>query len=161
VSLGDHFKRTTSLAHLAIPRIVVGYYFVQFGWQKLAPRFLSGEQFTRQLARASADPLPFHRDFILHFVTPHAYLFAHLVAYGEIAIGLSLFFGCLVRLSCFFAVFHNLNILFAIALPAGGVQVGLNRIFIVFELMFLFASAGRALGLDALLKKRFPQTWLF
>ena len=83
------------------------------------------------------------------------------VAYGEIAIGLSLFFGCLVRLSSAFGVFHNLNILFAMALPAGGVQVGLNRIFIVFQLMFLFASAGRALGLDALLKKRFPQSWLF
>jgi uncharacterized membrane protein YphA (DoxX/SURF4 family) len=161
VSLGDHFKQSTSLGYLAIPRIVVGYYFFQFGWQKLAPRFLSGEQFTRQLARATADPLPFHRDFILHFVTPHAYLFAHLVAYGEIAIGLSLFFGCLVRLSSTFGVFHNLNILFAMALPAGGVQVGLNRIFIVFQVMFLFASAGRAIGLDALLKKRFPQTWLF
>ena len=161
MSFSDHFKRTTSLGYLAIPRIMVGFFFIQFGWQKLAPRFLSGEQFTRQLSRASADPLPFHRDFILHFVAPHAPLFAHLVAYGEIAIGLSLFFGCLVRLSSSFGVFHNLNILFAMAIPAGGVQVGLNRIFIVFQLMFVFASAGRALGLDGLLKKRFPRIWLF
>ena len=146
---------------MALPRIAVGVFFIQFGWQKLAPRFLSGEQFVRQLSRASADPLPFHRDFILHVVTPHAHLFAHLVAYGEIAIGLSLVFGCLVRLSSIFGVFHNLNILFAMALPAGGVQVGLNRIFIVFQLMFVFASAGRALGLDALFRRRFPHTWLF
>lgn len=153
--------KTTYLGYLAIPRIVVGYYFFQFGWEKLNLRFLSGEQLTRQLARAATDPLTWHRDFILHSVVPHSHLFGYLIAYGEMAIGLSLIVGLLVRLSSAFGIFHNLNILFAVALPTGGAQVGLNRIFIVLQFMFIFAAAGRALGLDGVLKSRFPRSWLF
>jgi thiosulfate dehydrogenase [quinone] large subunit len=161
VSLRDHFTEQTYLAYLAIPRMVVGYFFLEFGWEKANARFLTGQQFARQLSRASADPLPFHRNFILHFVAPHSHFFSYLVAFGEIAIGLSLIFGLLVRLSSAFGIFHNLNIMFAIALPNGGPQVGLNRIFIVLELMFIVAAAGRVLGLDGILAKRFPRNWLF
>ncbi len=160
MSLGDHFKQTTWLGYLALPRIAVGFFFVQFGLQKLNPNFLSGEQLARQLTRASGDPLAFHRDFILNTVVPHAHLFGYLISYGEIAIGLSLLFGCLVRISSTFGAFHNLNIFFAVAIPNGGAQVGLNRIFIVLQVMFLFASAGRVFGLDGILKKRFPRSWL-
>jgi uncharacterized membrane protein YphA (DoxX/SURF4 family) len=84
-----------------------------------------------------------------------------LVAYGELAIGLSLLFGCLVRISAAFAAFHNLNILLAIAWANGGPQLGLNRIFIIMELVFVFAAAGRAWGLDGFLKRRFPRNPLF
>jgi uncharacterized membrane protein YphA (DoxX/SURF4 family) len=161
VSFRDHWKQSTWLGYLAIPRIVVGFFFLQFGWAKFNPRFLSGQQLASQLARAASDPLPFHRDFILHTVVPHAHFFAVLIAFGEVAIALSLLLGCLVRLSSLFAAFHNLNIYFALGIPAGGAQLGLNRIFIVLELMFVFASAGRAFGLDGLLKKRFPGSWIF
>jgi thiosulfate dehydrogenase [quinone] large subunit len=153
--------QTTYLGYLAVPRIVVGYYFFQFGWEKLNPRFLSGEQLARQLSRATADPLAWHRAFILHSIVPHSHFFGYLTAYGEIAIGLSLMVGLLVRLSSAFGILHNLNILFAVALPTGGAQVGLNRIFIVLQFMFLLAAAGRALGLDGILKSRFPRSWIF
>ncbi len=154
-------KQSTYLGYLAIPRIVVGYYFFQFGWEKLTPQFLSGELLTRQLARAANDPLLWHRDFILHTVVPHSHLFGYLIAYGEMAIGLSLIAGLLVRLSSIFGMFHNLNILFAVALPTGGAQIGLNRIFIVLQCMFILAAGGRALGLDGVLKSRFPRSWIF
>jgi len=139
----------------------VGYFFFVYGWQKLNLRFLSGEQLAMQLARAANDPLAFHRDFILQTVTPHSQFFAYLIAYGEIAIGLSLIFGLLVRLSSAFGMFHNLNIMFALAIPNGGAQVGLNRIFIVLQLMFILAAAGRAFGLDGILAKRFGRSWMF
>jgi uncharacterized membrane protein YphA (DoxX/SURF4 family) len=161
VTLREHLKQSTYLIYLAIPRIVVGGFFLEFGWEKLTPRGLSGEQMARQLARATGDPIAFHRDFILHFVVPHARFFSHLVAFGEIAIGISLILGCLVRVSSTFGVFHNLNIYFAVAIPGGGAQIGLNRIFIVLQIMFVLASAGRVLGLDGLLKKWFPRSWLF
>jgi len=114
MSVRDQLTERTYLAYLAIPRIVVGYFFFVYGWQKLNLRFLSGEQLAMQLARAANDPLAFHRDFILQTVTPHSQFFAYLIAYGEIAIGLSLIFGLLVRLSSAFGMFHNLNIMFAL-----------------------------------------------
>jgi thiosulfate dehydrogenase [quinone] large subunit len=161
VSIGDHFGQRTYLGYLAIPRVMAGLFFLQFGLQKLTPAFLSGQQLVRQLSRASGDPLSWHRHFILGTVAPHAHQFAYLVAFGEIALGVSLILGLLVRLSSIFGMFHNLNIYFAIALPNRGPQVGLNRIYIAMELVFLLASAGRALGIDAILKRRFPASWLF
>jgi hypothetical protein len=59
----------------------------------------------------------------------------------------------LVRISSSFGAFHNFNILLAIA---AGPQVGLNRIFIVLQIIFVLSSAGLALGVDGLLKRRFP-----
>ncbi len=161
MSVRDHLTQSTALGYLAIPRIVTGWFFLQFGWEKLSPRFLSGEQLARQLGRAANDPILWHRDFILQTVVPHSHFFRYLIAFGVIAIGVSLIVGLLVRLSSAFGAFHNLNILFAVALPSGGAQIGLNRIFIVLQLMFILASAGRALGVDGILKKRFPKSWLF
>jgi len=161
VSFWNHFQQRTYLGYLAIPRIVAGYFFLLFGWQKLNPRFLSGQLLAAQLGRAASDPISWHRDFILHTAIPHAHFFGYLVCFGEIAIGVSLVLGCLVRISSCFGAFHNLNIYFAIAIPNGGAQLGLNRIYIVLQLMFVFASAGRALGLDAILKKWFPRSCLF
>jgi thiosulfate dehydrogenase [quinone] large subunit len=161
VSLWNHFNQRTYLGYLAIPRIAVGYFFIQVGWAKLNPRFLSGQLLVAQLGRAASDPISWHRDFILHTVIPHAHLFGYLVCFGEIAIGVSLVLGCLVRVSSCFGAFHNLNIYLAIAIPNGGPMVGLNRIYIILHLMFVFASAGRSLGLDGILKKRFPRSWLF
>jgi uncharacterized membrane protein YphA (DoxX/SURF4 family) len=139
----------------------MGYFFIQVGWAKLNPRFLSGRQLTAQLAKVGGDPIGWHRDFILHVVVPHAHFFGYLVAYGEIAIGISLLVGCLVRISSSFGAFHNLNILLAIALPNGGAQVALNDIYIALHVVFVLASAGRALGLDCILHKRFPRSAIF
>ena len=151
----------TYLGYLAIPRIVVGAFFIYFAIPKMSAKFLSGDQLVRQLSRATGDPIGWHRDFILHFVVPHAHAFGYLVAFGEMALGVSLVLGCLVRLSSLVGAFHNLNIYFAMAIPAGGAQLGLNRIFIVLQLMFLFASAGTSLGIDAALKKKFQQSkWI-
>ena len=107
------------------------------------------------------DPFGWHREFITGVVIPHASFFGHLIAYGELAIGLSLLTGCLVRISSSFGAFHNLNILLAIAIANGGPQLGINRIFIVLELMFVLSCAGQALGIDGLLKKRFPNVKIF
>lgn len=162
MSLADNFKQPTSLGYLVLPRLAVGYFFLRVGWAKLSPRFLSGEGLVRQLAEAVRDdPISWHRNFIEGVVIPHADFFGYLVCFGEIAIGLSLLAGCLVRIASSFGAFHNLNILLAIAFGGGGSQFGLNLICIALHLTFVFTSAGRSLGLDGLLKKKFPNTWLF
>lgn len=159
-SLRQNFHQPTSLGYLALIRVVFGIHFLIVGTPKVLG--MTGESLAGQLSRSAArDPLPFHRDFILGFVVPHADVFSYVVAYGEMAIGISLVVGFLVRVSSAFGVFHNLNILLALAIPAGGSQMGINLLFIVGQLVFLFAAAGRSLGVDGLLKRTFPRSPLF
>lgn len=162
MSVGANFKQPTFLGYLALLRIAVGYHFLTVAWPKVTGAFVTGNILTGDLAKSLLkDPIGAHRAFIESVVIPHPAFFGHLVAYGELAIGLSLLFGCLVRVSATFAAFHNLNILLAIAWANGGPQFGLNRIFIALELVFVCAAAGRAWGLDGLLKRRFPRSPLF
>lgn len=39
--------------------------------------------------------------------------------------------------------------------------IGLNRTLVLLHLIFVFSSAGRALGVDGFLRKKFPRTKLF
>lgn len=161
-SLADNFKQNTYLGYLALVRILVGVLFLQVALPKVSGRFLSGNVLPRQLLNGiQKDPLGWHRAFITGFVIPHGHLFSYLSAFGEVAIGLSLVFGCLVRISSLFGALYNFNILFSVAYSAGGGTVNYNRVLILLHLIFVSASAGRALGIDGLLKRRFPHTWLF
>ncbi|MBI4463456.1 MAG: DoxX family membrane protein [Acidobacteria bacterium] len=160
--LASHLKQTTYLGYLVLPRLAVGYFFLHGGWAKFRPGFLSGEGLIRQLAEpVLQDPILWHRDFIQGTVIPNAHVFSYLVCFGEIAIGVSLLVGCLVRLSSVFGAFHNLNILLAIAVGGGPTQLGLNLICIPLHIIFVFASAGRVLGIDGILKSKFPLCRLF
>ena len=161
-SLAGNFKQPTYLGYLALVRILVGILFLLVAWPKVSGRFLSGDVLPRQLLNGvQKDPLAWHRAFIEGFVVPHGHLFSYLSAFGEISIGLSLLVGCLVRISSLFGAFYNFNILFSVAYAAGGGTVNYNRVLILLHLIFVSASAGRSLGIDGLLKRRFPHTWLF
>jgi uncharacterized membrane protein YphA (DoxX/SURF4 family) len=162
MSLASNFKQPSYLGYMAIVRIMVGYHFLTAAWPKVTGDFLNGKRLPAQLMRTvTKDPFGWHRDFIHSVVIPHPHFFSYLVAFGELAIAISLLTGCLVRVSAAFAAFHNLNIYLAVAYFAGGSQAGLNRLFIVLDILFVIAAAGRALGLDGLLKERFPRTPLF
>jgi thiosulfate dehydrogenase [quinone] large subunit len=157
--LAENFHQKTSLGYLALVRIAVGYHFLNAAWGKVTGG-MTPESLTKSLlAGAPSDPLDWHRSFITGWVVPNAGWFSYLVAYGELAIGISLLLGCLVRVSSSFAAFHNLNIFLAAA--TSGAQVGLNRIFILLHLVFVATSAGRALGIDGWLHRKFPRNPLF
>lgn len=160
-SIGDSFQKNTYLGYLAIVRIFVGYHFFQVAWAKLSSGFLSGSALPQLLASAADSPFDWHRQFIFGVVVPHPQFFSYLVCFGELAIGVSLVLGCFVRLSSLFGAIHNFNIYLAIGIPHGGATLGLNRLFIVCLLVFAVAGAGRALGIDGVLKKRFPRSVLF
>ena len=158
----ENFRQNTSLGYLAIVRILVGYHFLAVAWPKLMRGYWRGDSLPAQLAQVAGDPISWHREFILNVVVPHPLFFSYLVCFGELAIGISLVLGCLVRLSAPFAAFHNLNIYLAVAIPGGqNAQIGVNRLFIFLHLIFFLASAGRAWGIDGILKKNFPRCWLF
>jgi thiosulfate dehydrogenase [quinone] large subunit len=161
-SLAANFRQTTYLGYLALVRILVGVLFLLVAWPKVTGRFLTGRVLPQQLLNGmEKDPLAWHRAFIAGFVVPHAHLFSYLSAFGEIAIGISLLLGCLVRISSLFGALYNFNILFSVAYAAGGGTVNYNRVLILLHLIFVSSSAGRALGIDGFLKRRFPRSWLF
>ena len=161
-SIASNFKQPTYLGYLALVRILIGVLFLLVAWPKVSGRFLSGQVLPRQLLNGiEKDPLAWHRAFIAGVVVPHGHFFSYLSAFGEISIGLSLLVGCLVRISSLFGAFYNFNILFSVAYAAGGGTVNYNRVLILLHLIFVSASAGRSLGIDGFLKRRFPHTWLF
>ncbi len=110
-------RNTRALAAL---RIGVGLLFIIFGWYKVF-----GTQFTlhggfqfwinRFLEGGGAYPLmtPILRGFVLAHATPIAFL----VAYGELAIGLALVLGLLVRTASWCGFVFMLTLLFASDYP--------------------------------------------
>ena len=109
--LTANLKQRTYLAYIALVRILLGYHFIGTGLDKLFGSFLSGKSLLNDLARGGPkDPFAWHHAFISGFVVPHVHFFSYLVTYGELAIGISLLLGCLVRISSSFGAFHNMNI---------------------------------------------------
>ena len=162
MSLAENFKQRTYLGYVALVRILLGYHFLGTGFDKLFGNFLSGRTLLSDMIRgASKDPLPWHRDFIMGVVVSHVHFFSYLVTFGEIAIGISLLVGCLVRVSSSFGAVHNMNIWLAIGWGGPGSVIGINRTFVLLHLIFVFSSAGRALGIDGFLHRKFPRTKLF
>jgi uncharacterized membrane protein YphA (DoxX/SURF4 family) len=161
----DNFQQKTWIGYLALVRILVGVQYFTLAWPKATGgRFLSGngQGLADQLLRgAPSDPFALHRAFISGFVVPHAHFFMYLVAFGEVAIAISLITGCLVRVSCSIAAFHNANIYLAVGIAAGGAGAKYNLLLVLLFIVFACASAGRVFGIDGLLHKRFPRSWLF
>ena len=60
---------------------------------------------------------PFMTPILKDFVLPHATAIAFLVAYGELAIGVALFFGALTRAASFCGLIYMLSLLFSANYP--------------------------------------------
>jgi len=68
--------------------------------------------------------------FLQSFVLPNAAVFAYLVTFGEVLIGLGLIFGVLTGISAFFGVFMNMNFLLAGAVSINPI-IGTLAMFLV------------------------------
>jgi thiosulfate dehydrogenase (quinone) large subunit len=104
---------------LAILRIAVGALFLLFGEYKVfGTQFTLGGGFESWINRFLADgAYPFMIPILRNFVLPHGTLIAFLVAYGELAIGLALVLGLLVRTASAFGVIYMLTLLFSSNYP--------------------------------------------
>jgi len=104
---------------LAFLRIGVGLFFLIFGEYKVF-----GTQFTLQGGFQlwinkflEQGAYPFMAPILRGFVLPHATPIAFLVAYGELAIGLALFLGLLVRPASLCGLILMLTLLFSSDYP--------------------------------------------
>jgi uncharacterized membrane protein YphA (DoxX/SURF4 family) len=135
---------------LALLRIGVGVLFLIFGQYKVFGTTFTlhgGFQFwINKFLEAGA--YPFMAPVLRGFVLPHATSIAFLVAYGELAIGLALVLGILVRSASFCGLVFMLTLLFSSDYPGAGAPVwqyfGASLSHSVFALCFAAFLLGRA-----------------
>jgi thiosulfate dehydrogenase (quinone) large subunit len=104
---------------LAALRIAVGSLFLLFAQYKVfGTQFTLGGGFQSWINRFLAEgAYPFMIPVLRDFVLPHGTPIAFLVAYGELAIGLALVFGILVRTASVFGILFMLTLLFSSNYP--------------------------------------------
>ncbi len=103
-------------------RIAVGLLFLIFGEYKvLGVQFTTGGGFQYWINHFLAEgAYPFMVPVLKNFVLPHARPIAFLVAYGEIAIGIALVLGFLVRAASVCGMIYMLSLLFSANYPGPG-----------------------------------------
>jgi thiosulfate dehydrogenase (quinone) large subunit len=105
---------------VAILRIGVGVLFLVFGEYKVfGTQFTLGGGFQGWIERfiAGHSAYPFMIPILQGFVLPHETPIAFLVAYGELAIGIALVTGILVRTASVFGAIYMLALLFSSNYP--------------------------------------------
>src|SRR6266436_5887390 len=135
---------------LALLRIGVGIFFLIFGQYKVfstAFALHGGFQFwINKFLEGGA--YPFMAPILHGFVLRHATSIAFLVAYGELAIGLALVLGILVRSASFCGLVFMLTMLFSSDYPGAGAPFwqyfGASLSHSVFSLCFAAFLLGRA-----------------
>jgi len=117
-------------AALAGLRIAVGCLFLIFGQYKVFDtQFTVHGGFASWINRFLHDgaAYPFMVPLLQRVVLPHAAIIAFLVAYGELAIGLALVLGILVRITSAVGFIYMLSLMFSSNYP--GVRVPLWQYF--------------------------------
>ena len=135
---------------LALLRIGVGIFFLIFGQYKVfgtAFTLHGGFQFWINKF-LEGGTYPFMAPILRGFVLPHATGIAFLVAYGELAIGIALVLGILVRSASFCGLVFMLTLLFSSDYPGAGAAFwqyfGASLSHSVFALCFAAFLIGRA-----------------
>ena len=146
---------SVSALYLLPLRLSVGVAFLVAGQSKIAAGNWGAAYESTLLEFVSsnlASAYGFYRPFLESVVIPHAGKFAVLVAWGEILVGVSIFLGLFTRFGAAVGMFMVLNYTFALGL---GIWVpGLESLFIWSLFTFMVCSAGRAMGVDQVLRSR-------
>src|SRR5215475_4775228 len=110
---------------LAFLRIAVGLLFLIFGQYKVFSRqFTLHGGFQLWINRfLDGSAYPFMAPILRNFVLAHATPLAFLVAYGELAIGVALTLGVLVRPASIAGLIFMLTLLFSSNYPGAGVAL--------------------------------------
>ena len=137
---------------LVYPRLLLGRMWLFAGLSKLQ---VEGG-WSMMGTVGSAESFGWYRPFIEQVAVPNAELFSFLVTWGELGVGLSLILGLAARGGAALAVFLPLNY----ALLQGRnplVFSGWDSVYMWLGLILLVGQAGRCLGVDHYLAKRWPR----
>lgn len=104
-------------------RLYLGYSWLTAGWGKVTSDAWTGENAGAALkgfvsgalakAEEGKDVAGWYASFLESTVLPNAKLFAYMVAFGELLVGLGLIVGLLTGIAAFFGAIMNVSFLFA------------------------------------------------
>jgi len=161
-----HSSASQNAQALAFLRIAVGLFFLIFGEYKVfGTQFTLHGGFQFWINRfLEGGAYPFMAPILRGFVLPHATPIAFLVAYGELAIGISLVSGILVRAASACGLIFMLTLLFSSDYPGPaapfwqyfGASLS-HSVFAVCFIAFLFGRTDEIWSLGNQLKKRGTQ----
>ncbi len=134
-------------------RLYVGWAWLSAGWEKIHNPVWVGEKAgvavsgfangaLAKMSGAHPDVSSWYGWFLEHVVAPHASFWSHLVAYGEVLVGVALIIGLFTGIAAFFGLFMNFNYLLA-----GTVSTNPILLMLALFLVLAWRVAGY-LGLD-------------
>ena len=153
---GEILQGILARAALVLLRVYLGVVFLISAVPKLRGDFTTG--LTAFLEhRAMEQSHPFYRVFLQEVVLPNTGLFAALVTWGELLVGVLLILGLITRLSATVALLLTLNYMFAKGAwpwtPSSN-----DAAFAAISLALVIGAAGRTFGLDSMLARRWPRS---
>ena len=142
---------------LALARVYLGGFWILHGWPKIVdPKWTAPGGLLEQIIRSSSEKTSgSYHDFVLSTVLPNAPIFTHLVAYGEVLVGISLALGLFTRLGGLGGMFLAANYWMLAGGPVNSESFAtLEPLTIVTSALNFFLPTGRALGVDGFLGRR-------
>lgn len=126
-----------------IVRVYVGWEWLVAGWAKVnnpawvgseaggaMKGFLSGA--LQKTGGAHPDVQWWYADFVQNYAINNTFVLSHMVAFGELLVGIALILGIFVGIAAFFGAFMNMNFLLAGTVSA-------NPIFLLLGILLLMA----------------------
>jgi len=156
---GEVLQGILARGALVLLRVFLGVIFLVAALPKVQQDFTPGlTGFVEQVGLERGHP--FYQQFLEQVVLTNAPVFAALVTWGELLVGITLILGLLTRFSAAVALVLALNYMFAKGAwfwtPSSN-----DAAFVAIALALLIGAAGRTLGLDAFLARRWPRSALW
>jgi thiosulfate dehydrogenase (quinone) large subunit len=153
---GEILQGILARAALALLRVYLGAVFLIAALPKLHEDFTPGLTAFIQ-GRAMEQSHGFYREFLQVVVLPNAQLFARLVTWGELLVGILLLLGLMTRLAGALALLLTANYMLAKGAwpwtPSSN-----DAAFAIVSLALMIGAAGRTFGLDSILARRWPRS---
>jgi thiosulfate dehydrogenase (quinone) large subunit len=94
-------------------RVYLGLVWFTYGKSKLEPNWAGGtREFLSAVTDAASSTTGAFKTFLTSVVVPHQNIFAELVAYGELLVGIALILGLLTKVGAFGGAFLSLTYFF-------------------------------------------------
>jgi thiosulfate dehydrogenase (quinone) large subunit len=137
------FADTKLAALWLLLRIYIGWEWLEAGYAKVINPVWTGDKAgvalkgflmgaMEKTSGAHPDVSGWYAGFLKDVVLPQASLFSHMVAYGEVLVGIALILGLFTGIAAFFGGFMNMNYLFA-------GTVSTNPLMFVIQLLLILA----------------------
>ena len=107
-----------------VVRIYIAWQWLMAGWEKITSPLWVGPTAGKALSGflmgslqkthgMHPDVQMWYGQFLQHTALPNVVFFSHIVAFGELAVGIGLLLGIFTGIAAFFGAFMNMNYLFA------------------------------------------------